>query len=612
MKQIIFSQDRHQMNWLRDDFPYASVKGPKQLDSSVANRREGDRIYTQVTLTNRSEKPLFTDKNSIRISVPLQDRYEGSGVCLKWRCHMHIFCGDDVTYIMALRMGGEAPHLGLYVTEGSFSGYSIERDLEKQSNDRGCAWLHVSPMELLPGESKTIRWVIFPHNGKEDFYQRLMEFPGYVHVSAGRYVLFAGEKTTLTIRPSFEAETVSVDGRRLARQEDGSYCMEICGDAYGEKRLEIAADGVHTWCRLLVQLPLRKLAENRCRFIADRQQYHGKYPGLFGAYLIYDNEEQRLYYDEDNDHNGGRERVGMGVLMAKYLQTAGAEKEKELDESLRRYIDYVRRELLFRDTGEISNEMGHDNRYKRLYNFPWFSDFFLETYRLYGEPEMLEDAFRIIQCYYRMGGKTFYPIGLPVLKLVKALREAGMEEECREAERLFREHADKLAEEGLHYPKSEVNYEQSIVAPAADILLQVCLLTQEDKYLEAGKVQLAVLEQFCGQAPDYHLYETAVRHWDGYWFGKRRLYGDTFPHYWSALNGSVYALYAEITKDSRYRKMAEDSVRGVLPMFFADGSASCAYLYPDSVNGEPGCFYDPYANDQDWGLYFNLCLESPV
>ena len=117
---------------------------------------------------------------------------------------------------------------------------------------------------------------------------------------------------------------------------------------------------------------------------------------------------------------------------------------------------------------------------------------------------------------------------------------------------------------------------------------------------------MEVLDLFNGTQPDYHLYENAVRHWDGYWFGKRELYGDTFPHYWSALTGNVFLLYAQITGDAFYEKRAEDSLRGVLPLIFPDGSASCAYVFPQSVNGISGAYYDPYANDQDWGLYFYL------
>lgn len=84
------------------------------------------------------------------------------------------------------------------------------------------------------------------------------------------------------------------------------------------------------------------------------------------------------------------------------------------------------------------------------------------------------------------------------------------------------------------------------------------------------------------------------------------MFGDTFPHYWSALTGNIFDMYGKITKDENYLKKAENSKRGVLPLFFPDGSASCAYIYPYSVNGIRGEFYDPYANDQDWGLYFYI------
>ena len=47
-------------------------------------------------------------------------------------------------------------------------------------------------------------------------------------------------------------------------------------------------------------------------------------------------------------------------------------------------------------------------------------------------------------------------------------------------------------------------------------------------------------------------------------------------------------------------------------MFMPDGSASCAYVYPVSVNGRKGGYYDPYANDQDWGLYFMLRYKNKL
>lgn len=121
-----------------------------------------------------------------------------------------------------------------------------------------------------------------------------------------------------------------------------------------------------------------------------------------------------------------------------------------------------------------------------------------------------------------------------------------------------------------------------------------------------GKRQMEILELFNARQPHYLQHEVAIRHWDGYWFGKDRQYGDTYPHYWSALTGNVYMLWYRISGEERYLKMAENSLRGVLSLFFPDGSASCAYVFPVTVNGKAGQRYDEYANDQDWGMYFYL------
>jgi hypothetical protein len=106
--------------------------------------------------------------------------------------------------------------------------------------------------------------------------------------------------------------------------------------------------------------------------------------------------------------------------------------------------------------------------------------------------------------------------------------------------------------------------------------------------------------------PDYHLNNIAIRHWDGFWFGKRETWGDVFPHYWSMLSAIAFNLYAECTGNIEYRTKAEIIARNNLCLFFEDGSASCAYIYPNKVNGIEAKFYDPFANDQDWALYFYL------
>lgn len=612
MKEIRFSGDPHRMNWLRDDYPYAEITGPRELVCESVSRADGDRVETEIRITNPGEKPYFTHTGDLSVSLPLPDRYDAAALCLTQRCHVHLFCGGDISYVMALRMGGEPPHLGLVLTQGSLASYSILRDPARQSNDRGCFLLHPSPMELLPGETRTLRWEIFPHSGPEDFFRQLARHSRYVEVRAERYVVFPGETIRLTVRPHFPAERVTVDGVSPAPQPDGSFAVSCPAEQPGERVFRVQAGDRRTVCRVLVQEAPLVLAERRCRFLAERQQYHGAAERLRDAYLAYDNEEGTHVYTPENDYNGGRERIGMGLLMARFLRISGAARDPELERSLRDYVDYVTRELVDVHTGLVCNDAGRDDSFRRLYNLPWAALFFTELYGLWGEEEHLDCACRIVRSFYREGGMAFYPIALPVLALTDALREAGRAQEYEELKALFAAHADQLAARGTDYPPSEVNFEQSIVAPAADVLLQVHLLTGAAKYREAGERQLRVLELFQGVQPDYHLYETAIRHWDGYWFGKRRLYGDTFPHYWSALTGSVFALWARISGDGTYRRRAQDSRRGVLSLFFPDGSASCAYLFPHSVNGVRGEFHDPYANDQDWGLYFALEEIAPL
>ncbi|MCI7380858.1 MAG: hypothetical protein SPI21_03530 [Hungatella hathewayi] len=98
-------------------------------------------------------------------------------------------------------------------------------------------------------------------------------------------------------------------------------------------------------------------------------------------------------------------------------------------------------------------------------------------------------------------------------------------------------------------------------------------------------------------------------HWDGYWFGKKRLLGDTYPHYWSVLTGLAFAQYGEVTGDNTFEEAARASFRGCLNLFTKEGRASCAMVYPQTVNGTEGRFYDPWANDQDWALYYALKYE---
>ena len=606
VKEIVFSKDPKQMNWLREEFPYAEVKCPPEFSAEVQNEKDGDVLTTKIVVSYNGAHPYFTNAGSIGVSFPLQDRYTDSVTCRDYRCHAHIFCGENTSYIMALRMGGAAPHLGMVLTKGSLSAYSIERDLKLQSNDRGCFWLHPSAQEFAPGDTMKLEWKVFPHRGREDFREKLRAFPWVILVDAEQYVIYPGETSKVTIEPTFPAEKVTINGASLEKTENSVYEYLFENEKTGEYVLSICADEVKTTCRLLVQERPETLAAKRCAFIVDHQQYHGKIKELQGAYLPYDNEEKILVCTSENDFNAGRERTGMGVLIARALQQNLLKDREKAEQSLREYHAFYLRELVNASTGLVCNCSGKDNSYFRLYNYPWAVTFFLECWKLWGEKEDLKTAVHITEKFYEQDGFRFYPIEMPIVMLCHELEKAGEQKDLKTVRDLFRCHADQLIEIGTAYPASEVNYEQSIVQPAAEVILQVYEVTGEEKYLRGAEQQIAVLELFDGQQPDYHLHETAIRHWDGYWFGKRRVFGDTFPHYWSAENGRTFKRYARLTGNEEYNIRGEHSLRGVLSMFFEDGTATCAYLYPYSVNGQKTDFADPYANDQDWGLCMNL------
>ena len=82
-----------------------------------------------------------------------------------------------------------------------------------------------------------------------------------------------------------------------------------------------------------------------------------------------------------------------GVLIAKYLQNHD---DEVLLNSLKKYIKYVQNNLVCIETGEVFNDYNYDNSFTRLYNYPWFSLFYIELYKLFRDKNMLEIAYKIM------------------------------------------------------------------------------------------------------------------------------------------------------------------------------------------------------------------------
>jgi hypothetical protein len=551
------------------------------IEVTVSRRLHGGRFDETFEFRNlgASEQPIW----GLGLYTPFNDNYPDAATCVTRRCNAHLWCGGNTTYACCLRMGGTGPHLGLVLTEGFIGGYSIEGRgaMHGGSNLRGSIVFNSNGITLQSGQTHRIAWTCFWHQGWEDFFAQARAIPGFIEVQADRHTYVTGQPPAIT---------VSDPGARI----------EPVTNTPGEQTVKIHyGEGRETWLRLNAIDDVAVLVRRRIAFILERQQVNNSRSPYDGAFVCYDNETRaQLPHGHRDDFNEGRERVGMGVLLA---QSLAHWRDAKVEEALKRYHSFVRAKLQKPD-GTVLGEVGGNSH--RLYNFPWVAQFHLELFNAFGEERYLEDCFQTLDAYYRKGGDRFYPIGLPMVDGVKAFRAAGWEAQARQLLEHFRRHGDQVANNGLNLPKHEVNYEQTIVSPAVLIALECHQLIGEERYLDCARQLLPALEVFGGRQPDHRLHDIAIRHWDGYWFGKRETWGDTFPHYWSATTGWAYYRYWQATGDEAYRHRGREILMNNLSSFRPDGSATCAYLYPDVVSGEPGRFADPLANDQDWALVF--------
>ena len=420
------------------------------------------------------------------------------------------------------------------------------------------------------------------------------------------------DKLGLPVEDQTESEKEDVPKVKENTRKPITVNAEVVMDQLGEVRFDILyGAGKKTHANCLVISNVNDLIKKRVEFIVANQQMKSSNTRR-DAYMVYDNEKNEIYLNNTHncnpvDRDEGAERVGMGVLLAKYYQLHPV---AEVKASLLRYASFLRNRLQDADYKTFSSvdQKGRN----RAYNYVWVADFYFQMYKITNDKQYAKHGYMTLRSMFKQFGHGFYAIGIPVRLGLQTLKNADMQREYQELENDYIAVGDTFLKNGLNYPASEVNYEQAIVAPSVMFLLQLYMETGRQKYLDGAKIQMPVLEAFNGKQPSYHLNEIAVRHWDGYWFGKREMWGDTFPHYWSTLSGAAFYLYSQCTGDHSYKERAENIVRNNLCLFFEDGKASCAYIYPNKVNGVKGGFYDPYANDQDWALVYYLLVQNGI
>ena len=579
----------------------------------VKRRSVGLDLLEEYTFYNKGSRNVTL--SGIGIYTPFNDNYPDSKTCVSSRTNAHIWAGENAAYVNAMHMGGSAPHLGLVLKQGSVKSYQIsERDSKRGfSNTRGLISLNLSDMHLKPGEKNTVSWVLFSHSGSDDFRNKVLEKEN-VLVICDKYVFKKGETAHVSLYSKKPLNKLYAQKNGVSvpvKQEQGKWVIESPMEELGEVRFDFFYDGgkqTHASC--LTISGDKELIDKRTNFIIDRQQLNDTKDPRNGAYLVYDNELDELFLNDRptvsyHDRDEGAERLGMGVLLAKQYQLTHDPKIKT---SLMKYVKFVR-EKLQNEEYQTWSTVDHKGR-NRAYNYPWVAILYFQMYKVTGDKQYLTDGYQTLQAMFRHFGYGFYAIDIPVQLALQTLKEAGMQKEYNNLRKDFLKIGDVYVKNGCNYPKHEVNFEQSIVGPSIMFLTQLYLETGIQKYLDEAKQQMPVLESFGGFQPSFHLNEIGIRHWDGYWFGKREMWGDVFPHYWSTLTAAAYHYYSLCTGDSVYQKRAENIVRNNLCLFFEDGRASCAYMYPYKVNGVKAGFYDPFANDQDWGLVYYMLVND--
>ena len=568
---------------------------------------------------------MYFRDGDICLSVCFNDAYESTVICQKERCHAHIWAGLENSYVCAERMGKSEYSLGVVFEKGCFVSYTQE---DCKDNRRGYLSLNGERFHLQSGESKEISFVVFRHAGGEDFFEKAKSVPSFMRVLAPYYTVEKGNNIEFFVQANEAVKTCECTVRQTpapCKIEKNEVRICFLAKDYGEYEFVFSINGKRGKAVFNVVPSKEELIKKRIDFILKNQQCLEENSPLYGAFLIYDNEEKCQYFDyKILDLNANRERMGMSLMLVKWLQT---HQNEEVRARLDLFTEFLLRECVNEEKGTCYGNIGKDESYLRLYNAPWVMLFFTELYNLTGEKRWIELVVRIIRYYYGVGGAKFYPNGLRFYTMFQAVEKAGMQEELKEIYSLFNEHVQTIVRNGVNYPPHEVNFEQTIVSPCVTILMDKYLISGDAFYLKEAEKHLEILKKFDGMQPHYRLNTIPIRFWDDFFFGKMGIFGDVFPHYWSVLSGYEYYLHGKATGNAESLHRAKTCMENCLCNIYPDGSATCAFVFPQWVGGKAhflgkqtnwdpgfqkqrkGAFADAFANDQDFGLYFLMKMD---
>lgn len=570
-------------------------------------RQGGDSYRETYRFRNISGRAIRI--TSLGVQTPFADLYPGAFDALTRRVHAHIFTGGAWAWVAAQPMNGAGRVLGLRVVAGALWSYSVEtRNADTVSNARGHLVLNVTDharkedafggqpvIALEPGEEHILSWEL-------NWFDDMAAFVAATD-APGRFssltATIGGSIAVDTALPVCAADGVDVvqteHGARLTARTPGTYWVQL-GDA---ARTEV-----------LFHETLEDTLRKRAQYVLQHQRSLER-PGLLANAILPVDTRTRLTQPTNgwSDWTDGSERIGVAIMLQHGLNRGwlGA----DVDDAMDGWAEFAREHLLD-DTAAPRRGSQHHHAGIRLYDSPWLSRFFLLRNAQHQRPEDLELAARILERALELGIGRVLTIGFSeiALAVATALADAGAGARAAHLRDAVVASARSFAARGEDLPGHEVAYEQAIVAPLMNLLIDAHALTGDAELLEAIRVRLPWLLAFGGPQPHARLNGVAIRHWDGYWFGQRRQWGDVFPHYWSALTATVLLRLPAELRTPATDELGHVILHANMANYFADGSATCAFVMPTSVDGVPAHAPDPLANDQDFHLSLWMQLHA--
>lgn len=568
-----------------------------RLRLTVHREVDGPHLIERYTWTCTGPGPVRI--TGLAVDVPVRDVYDLAGTALRRSCHAHVFTGGAWAWVLAAPMDGLDPLLGVVVTEGELWAYSVEsRNAATGSNVRGHLMVHPTDqarnpgafggqpvITLAPGASWTLAWRIGWYPDQDAFVRATdapVEVPHPVGPVGRAHDVVPARGAVVVTAPAPDA-------------------------GHGVHVLEVERHGRRGRTAVARVAPLRELVEARVARVLRQHRPAERAGERRHAFVPVDTRTGlRTSGDGWPDWSDGAERMGMAVLLQQ-ARRRGWGDGAAIDEALAGYVRFARSHLVAPD-GSVRRSSTPGPEPLRLYNTPWLAHLLVDHAGAGGGPDDLDLAVHLLERAEALGGGTHLSIGHAeaVTAAGAALLARGDTDRAGALQAGLVRQAHAFARLGPDLPAHEVHYEQSMVAPLVTLLATAHALEPHDRLLAALRPAVRWLRAFGGPQPHARLHQVPIRHWDGYWFGLERLWGDVFPHHWSVLTATALLQLPAPLLDDGCRRVAHAVFAANLVDFTPQGGATCAFVMPSCVDGRPAHRADPLANDQDWALALML------